>query len=129
MELNNPPIQNALPVEAQGATWTKPWANFFTQIFQGLAYGWQWKSKTVTADYTVAVGDSVILLNADATVFLPTLRDAGPKRITVKVINGGCGTRTVDGNGANIDGASSVTTTSQYMSWDFVNDSTQWYVV
>lgn len=107
------------------ASWPKAWGNWFTQIWQVISYGWLWPTKTVTTAYTVQLTDSVILLNGNITVTLPLIANAGPKRITVKVINAGGGTRTVSGNGANIDGAATVTTTTQYASWDFVPDETR----
>ena len=60
---------------------------------------------------------------------LPAVSVGSEKRITVKVINAGGGTRTVDGNGANIDGSSSWTTTTQYDSIDVVTDGTNWFIV
>lgn len=113
------------------ASWPRPWATWFTQIWQAISYGWLWPVRTVTGAYTVQLADAVILINGDITVTLPLIKDAGPKRITVKVINAGGGTRTVSGNGANIDGAASVTTTTQYASWDFVPDESRtfWNVV
>ena len=121
MNLNNPPFREE---------WnSKGWQSWFTQVMVVLLFGRMWRVKTVTADYTADKNDNVILLNADATVTLPTVRAGDSKRITVKVINAGGGTRTVDGGAVNIDGAASVTTTTQYDSWDFVTDGSNWFVV
>lgn len=125
-ELNNPPLQS-IPDAKQG--WPKPWGNWFTQAWQALVYGWLWDTITVTADYDVQLTDSVILVDGDITVTLPSVRKVGSKRITVKVINAGGGTRTVDGNDGNIDGSSTVTTTTQYMTWDFVSDGTNYFII
>ena len=128
-DINNPPMQSSLPIVEDGATWPKPWGNWLTQAWQALFYGWLWNTKTVTTAYTVQLEDAVILLNGDATVMLPSVRKVGTKRITVKVINAGGGTRTVDGNDGNIDGAASVSTTTQYTKWDFVCDGTNYFIV
>lgn len=128
MELGNAPLQSALPVSGAGATWPKPWGNWLTQIWQALAYGWQWNTVTVTAAYTVQLTDAVVLVNGNVTVTLPPVSEVGPKRITVKVINAGGGTRTVSGNGTNIDGAASVSTTTQYMAWDFINNGSEYFI-
>lgn len=128
--VNTPPIQSNLPVQGGGnASWTNPWSNFMTQVWQALVYGWLWNTKTVTAAYTVQLTDSVIFINGNVTVTLPLVREVGTKRITVKVINAGVGTRTVSGNGANIDGAATVTTTTQYIAWDFVSDGTNYFII
>lgn len=105
------------------------WIMWFSQLLDVLIFGKFWKVRTVTGDYTVQKFDGVILLNADATVTLPRLEVGAQKRITVKVINAGAGTRTVSGGGATIDGAASVSTTTRWTAWDFVTDSTGWHIV
>jgi hypothetical protein len=119
--LNNPPIKE----EAGSPSWQM----WFMQLLDYVSFAQFWRVRTVAANYTCQKFDSVILLNADATVTLPTVAIGEQKRITVKVINSGGNTRTVSGGGVNIDGASTVTTTTQYTSWDFVTNGTQWYIV
>lgn len=130
-KINNPPIESGLPVQGEFAEWPKPWGNWFTQAWQMLFLGQQWPSITTTQTYQIQPSDSVVLVDGDVTVTLPDITRCGPKRITVKVINAGAGTRTVDGGAVNIDGAGSVTTTQQYMHWDFVTNPTftEWHVV
>ena len=127
--ISEPPISSGLIVKDKLAFWPTVWGSFFTEAWQAINYGWLWGTKTVTANYTCGLTDSVILLNGNVTVTLPLAREAGAKRITVKVINAGAGTRTVSGNGSNIDGAATVTTTTQYTSWDFVTNGVQWFTV
>lgn len=122
--ITEPPMSSSLPVVGNNAMWTRPFSTFFTEVWQALNYGWFHHAKTVTTAYTITKTDSLILVNGNITVTLPAIKQAGPKRITVKVINAGGGTRTVSGNGANIDGSGSVSTTTQYTSWDFVPDET-----
>jgi hypothetical protein len=121
VNLNNPPLK-----EAWGSV---GWQMWFTSLLNYVSFGRFWTVRTATGNYTCTDYDSVILLNADATVTLPSVRSGEQKRITVKVINAGGGTRTVSGGTVNIDGAGTVTTTTQYDSWDFVTNGTQWYIV
>lgn len=121
-------MASALVVQGDRASWPRPWATFLTQIWQAVTFGWFWNAKTVDDDYDMSPTDTVVFINGDITVTLPSVKLVGPKRITVKIINGGGGTRTVDGNGVNIDGSGSVTSTTQYDAWDFVNDGNQYYI-
>lgn len=121
MTLNNPPLK-----EEAGSV---SWQTWFTQLLEYITFGKFWPVRTVTADYTCTKYDQVILLNADATVTLPSVAIGSQKRITVKAINAGGGTRTVSGGTATIDGAATVTTTTRYTSWDFVTDGTNWFIV
>lgn len=124
-----PPVASNLPAGKEFAVWTPPWASWFTQAWQQLAYLLNAPVRTVTAAYQVVLTDSVILINGNITVTLPTATEGKNKRITCKAINAGGGTRTVSGNGSNIDGAATWTTTTQYVSQDFVSDGAQWYAV
>lgn len=136
--INEPPISSSLTVSGEAdprrkvtglAAWPKPWANFFMQAWRQLVYLLNAPVITVTSAYQAVLTDSVILINGNVTVTLPTAAQAKDKRITAKAINAGAGTRTVSGNGSNIDGAATWTTTTQYVSADFVSNGTQWYVV
>jgi hypothetical protein len=127
--ISEPPINSLLAVEDDMASWPKPWGNWFTQVWQQLVYLLNAPVETVTTAYQAVLTDSVILINGDITVTLPKAAEAQGKRITVKAINGGGGTRTVSGNGANIDGAATWTTTTQYAKSDFVSNGVQWFTV
>lgn len=129
--LGEPPTKSALEVNEEKtlATWGTPWRNWMTQSWRQLAYLLNAPVRTETASYQAVLTDSVILMNGNITVTLPTAANAARKRITCKAINAGGGTRTVSGNGSNIDGAATWTTTTQYVSADFVSNGTQWYVI
>ena len=127
--IGNPPLNGKLPVEGDFAIWPPFWASWFTSVWQQLVYLLNAPVRTVTVAYQATLTDSVILINGDITVTLPTAATAEGKRITCKAINGGGGTRTVSGNGANIDGAASWTTTTQYASQDFVSNGVQWWAI
>lgn len=127
--IGEPPLSAGLPAGKEMAVWPKPWGNFFTQIWQQLVYLLNAPVVTVTTAYQAVLTDSVILINGDITVTLPTAAKAAGKRITCKAINAGGGTRTVSGNGSNIDGAATWTTTTRYVSVDLVSNGTQWWTV
>ena len=127
--ISEPPISSKLPAGEALAIWTPPWASWFTAVWQQLVYLLNAPVRTVSAAYQAVLTDSVILINGDVTVTLPTAAKAQGKRITCKAINAGGGTRTVSGNGANIDGAATWTTTTQYASQDFVSSGTQWWTI
>ena len=40
MPINNPPLSGDLPVSGEAAVWTKPWSNWFTQVFLN-SFGWR----------------------------------------------------------------------------------------
>jgi hypothetical protein len=119
-----PPLNSNLPTGETYAVWPKPWANWLTAVFSQLAYLLNSPCKTVTANYQATLADSLILINGNITVTLPLAKEAINKRITVKIINAGVGTRTVNGNGTNIDGSATWTSTTQYASADFATNET-----
>lgn len=127
--INQPPLSAGLPVANEMTSWPKVWANFLTQVWQQLAYLLNAPVITTTANYQAVLTDSVILINGDVTVTLPTAAKGAGKIITCKAINAGVGTRTVSGNGSNIDGAATWTTTTQYVSQRFASNGTQWWTV
>lgn len=111
------------------AVWPRPWGNWFTQAWRQLAYLLNAPVKTITTAYTATLTDSVILINGNITLTLPTAAKAMDKIIFCKAINAGGGTRTVDGNGSNIDGAATWTTTTQYAVAAFASNGVQWWKV
>lgn len=127
--INEPPITSSLPVGDDVARWTAPWASWFSQAWQQLVYLLNAPVRTVTSAYQVVLTDSVILINGNITVTLPTAAKGKNKIITCKAINAGGGTRTVSGNGSNIDGAATWTTTTQYTAVRLASDGTQWWTV
>lgn len=133
--ISEPPLNSMLPVSdanaksVGSAIWPKPWGNWFTLAWQQLVYLLNAPVVSVTSAYQVVLTDSVILIDGNITVTLPTAAKAEGKRITCKAINGGGGTRTVSGNGSNIDGAATWTTTVQYTAQDFVSNGVQWYTI
>lgn len=86
--------------------------------------------RAVTATYNMMPEDTVVLGNATGgafSVFLPPVSVAENKRYAVKRLNAGANAVTVDGNGANIDGAASVALAAQYDRIEVVHDGTNWH--
>lgn len=79
----------------------------------------------------VALNDETVLVDATAgivTIKLPSTLVSG-KLITVKKIDSSANAVTVDGNGANIDGASTQSLGSQWNSLTMQTDGSAWYIV
>lgn len=108
---------------------TREWANWALNVGSAIAFGTFWTVRTETAAYTVQKGDSVILVNANVTITLPPEFPSWRKRITVKKINAGGAAVTVDGDGFNIDGAATWSTSTQYESADFVGNGAEAFIV
>jgi hypothetical protein len=130
VELPNPnPLQPARRFELRFVRTTKEWAQWIAAIASSVFFATFWSVRTVAEAYTVQKADAVILVNADVTITLPPQFPGWKKRITVKKINATAGAVTVDGDGFNIDGAATWSTSTQYESADFVGNGTQAFIV
>lgn len=129
MIITEPPIASNLPAGKFMAMWTTPWANWFSAVWQQLAYLLSSPVKTVTAAYQITLTDSVILINGDVTVTLPTAAKGKDKRIICKAINAGVGNRTIASAGGTIDGAATKVIAVQYTAVDLVSNGTNWFIV
>lgn len=68
--------------------------------------------------------------SANVTITLPDAADVTPDIIyTVKRISGGVNTLTVQTGGGNIDGAASQTINTQYASYSYVSDGSNWWII
>ena len=70
MTIGQPPISNSLPVGQEKAVWTKPWGNWFTQIFLSL-FGW---TRSYTATLTNDFGSIAAQSQATQTVTVTGVR-------------------------------------------------------
>ena len=85
--------------------------------------------KTVTGDYMIVIDDDIILVNATATVTLPTAVGIEGYHFIVKNIHSS-GTTTVATTGdETIDGISAKVITVQYDSLTFVSNNVNWFVL
>lgn len=88
--------------------------------------------QTVTADYSVALGDQIILVDESSeavTVTLPEPTWEG-ERYLIKQITGSANNTTIDTTGdADIDGADSQSITAQWSWYEVVSDGTDYFIV
>lgn len=85
---------------------------------------------TITTNYSVVGYDRFLLIDATAgniTVTLPAVSVFFELSLTIKRIDATGNTVTIDGDGANIDGAGTYTLTTQYESITMTPDNTQWW--
>ena len=88
-----------------------------------------------SADYTITNTDSVLTVGVttgsnNRTITLPAVASNTNRIITVKKVDSGSGSVTVDGAGAEtIDGTSSVTLTIQYASVTVQSNGTSWVIL
>ncbi len=84
--------------------------------------------KTVTANYTIAVGDYTVLCDGTYTMTLPTAASAINKIFIIKNI--GLGTTYIDGNGSEtIDGLTIQNISVQNNSLQIQSDGTEWWIL
>jgi lysophospholipase L1-like esterase len=88
---------------------------------------------TKTANYSATLGDSVILCNASSgpvTVTLPTAAGIPGRSFQVKKTDSSANVCTVvTSSGQTIDGATTVSLTSQYSSMKMASDNANWQVI
>ncbi len=87
---------------------------------------------TVTANTGLTTDMDIVLVDATAdnlVMTLPAAASSAYKRYTVKKVDSGAHTVTLNGNGANIDGAATQVLSSQYDRVTVVCDGTAWYIV
>jgi hypothetical protein len=86
-----------------------------------------------TADYTATESDHVILVDASGgavTINLPAAAGANGRMYQIKKTDSSGNAVTIDGNGAEtIDGATTLSTTTQYQSFTIVCDGSGWWVI
>ena len=98
---------------------SRPWANLSV--------------KSISAAYTVADGDDIVLCNATTaafTVTLPAVAVFSGRFFTLKKTDASANVVTIDGNGAEtIDGAATLALNAQYKSRTLYSDGTAWHVI
>jgi len=96
-------------------------------------HGFQIGVVTKAVNYTLTSSDFVVLANAttgNLTMTLPVISGAVGMRCVVKKIDSSANTVTVAADaGHTIDGASTKVISSQYTSYEFVNDGSTWYLI
>ena len=85
---------------------------------------------TVTANYTVCANDYTVLCNnsVSITITLPTAAGISGRIIVIKKLT--ATSTTIDGYGSEtIDGATTVVSTTQWLSWMLQSNGTAWFVL
>jgi hypothetical protein len=85
---------------------------------------------TVTANYTVGANDYTVLCNnsVSITITLPTAVGINGRIIVIKKLT--ATSTTIDGYGSEtIDGATTVVSTTQWLSWMLQSNGTAWFVL
>ena len=85
--------------------------------------------KTVTGDYTAVAGDDIILVNATATITLPTPVGLEGYHFIIKNIKLGATVTVNVAESKTIDGELTQTITTQYTSLTFVSNNVDWFIV
>jgi len=85
-------------------------------------------TRTITGTDTATVNDEIILANTSADFTLDLYTTSGNKDKSLKIVNIGTGTLTIDGSGSeNINGSTTLDLENQYSSVQLVSDGTAWY--
>lgn len=101
----------------------------YNRIGQGLYTN----TRTVTASGAVASNDSLILANATAgaiTMSLPAAAGATGQIVNIKKTDASANAVTIDPDGAEtIDGAATLSFSTQYQSYTVQCDGSQWWII
>jgi hypothetical protein len=122
-------VIDGLPVAGIGEHPT--WRAWFSQLFLIISRGWV-PARTVTASATVQVTDNIILV--DATAGAVTLTLPGADKIQNKVlrfvkIDASANDMIIDGDGQNISGTGTKSTTTQYATFTITGFGSLYYVI
>lgn len=110
-----------LPLTARDtAEWIRKAAGKVNRLGRGAPTSY----RSISASQTLLDRDEVVEVTATCTVTLPTMVEG--KRFTIKRSYSGASNVTVSGGSKNIDGAASVTLTTQYASITVVGGASQW---
>lgn len=85
--------------------------------------------KSLTANYTVVRTDDYLFCDTSGGGFTITLLNSGdPTQITIKKITAAPTVLTIDGNGATIDGSSTLEIADIYVSVTIIWDGTNFHI-
>ena len=97
------------------------------------ADGYLYYTTSVSANYTMTLNDTVILVDAtggNKTITLKPVDQCKHKRLVIKKIDTSGNTVTIDGNASEvIDDATTYVISTAYTSIDLVSDGTKWWIV
>jgi hypothetical protein len=105
---------DAIPIQPIGEHVS--WRAWFNQLFLITSRGWV-PVRSVSASATVSVTDNIVLVDATAgavTLTLPGADKLQNKVVRFVKIDASANAMTIDGDGQNISGAGTQSTTTQY---------------
>lgn len=130
--VTNPASGSHKLIDRSGAFYVRDSSGIETQLLSGAA-GTLYSEKS--ADYTILDNDNIRTVgmttgSTNRTVTLPTVADNTSRIITVKKVDSGTGTVTIDGEGSEtIDGALTVVLTPQFDSVTVQSSGTDWKIL
>lgn len=88
---------------------------------------------STSANYTATLDDEVILVDASAgnrTITLPSASSSSGHAYVIKKVDSSGNSVIIDGDGSEtIDGATTVTTTTQWASFNIISNGTNWFKI
>jgi len=131
MALNPPPIQEA--TADQSGRFPQVWIRWFTEVCNAITRNNFANVTTITGDVTLGIDDSTVLCDASGgviTVTLPDVSEFSGFRYNIKKIDTSANDVTIDGDGANIDAASTrLLSGSGYPAITIHSDSADWWIL
>lgn len=107
------------------------WRSWFNQLFLIISRGWV-PVRSLTASATVQVTDHIILVDAtagDVTLTLPGADKMQNKVVRFVKIDASANAMTIDGDGQNISGAATQSTTTQYARFTITGYGSLYYLL
>jgi len=90
----------------------------------------QYNIVTKTSDYTASSGDCVLVDASSGAITITLPSPSSNAIVNVKKIDSSTNAVTVEPNGSEtIDGSNSKTIDTQYESYTFISDGTNWYII
>jgi len=93
------------------------------------AYVGKYNILTKTSDYTASGGDCVLVDASSGNVTITLPEPSKATQVNVKKIDSSTNIVTVVPNGGSIDGETSKEISTQYESYLFISDGSNWYIV
>jgi len=131
MALNAPPIQEV--TTDQLGRFPQVWIRWFTEVCDAITRNNFSNVSTVTADLTLGIDNSTILCDASGgviTITLPDVVEFSGFKFYIKKIDVSANDVTIDGNGANVENASTrLLSGSGRPSLETQSDGTEWWII
>jgi hypothetical protein len=120
-------VIDGIPLSPVGESWRE----WFNKLFLTISRGWV-PSRVVTSSQTVQVTDHIILVNASGgavTLTLPGADKIQNKILRFVKIDSSVNAMVISGNGQNISGTGTKSTTTQYAAYTITGYGSLYYVI